>query len=134
MRNQSMRDRNLPTSGRGAAWKRACFGSRKSEVQILSPRPVFTWSEAESEGCRALQKDNQLLDNFIVLHKETFPDYRSAKGAYSTGHPGYSSGITRFAWLQKLLHKYFSCLRRYLKKREQGLSDPWTWRRQISRR
>ena len=26
-------------TGRGAVWQRTCFGSRGSEVQILSPRP-----------------------------------------------------------------------------------------------
>ena len=28
-------------TGRGAAWQRACFGSRKSPVQIWAPRPAF---------------------------------------------------------------------------------------------
>ena len=29
-------------TGRGAVWKRTCFGSRVSEVQILSPRPAIS--------------------------------------------------------------------------------------------
>src|SRR5438105_4235972 len=33
-------------AGRGAAWQRACFGSRRSAVRIRPPRPAGRWHEA----------------------------------------------------------------------------------------
>jgi hypothetical protein len=39
-------------SGRGAAWQRASFGTMRSEVQILSPRPKPTNLAVELENRR----------------------------------------------------------------------------------
>lgn len=36
------------SSGRGAAWQRVCFGSRKSGVQIPPPRPSFSKGHDQS--------------------------------------------------------------------------------------
>jgi excinuclease ABC subunit C len=54
-------------SGRSAAWKRICFGSRGSEVQILSPRPFYFFARRTIPAMKPVRFEISNINSLVTI-------------------------------------------------------------------